>query len=39
MPTPLQNGSDGESIAGDEFDANTSGFAEIFKFGENCYLS
>jgi hypothetical protein len=33
MPTPPQNGNEGESIAGDEFDANTFGFAEMFKFG------
>jgi hypothetical protein len=32
-PTPPQNGNEGGSISGDEFDADTSSFAETFKFG------
>ena len=32
-PTPSQNGNDGGSNAGDEYDADTSGFAVMFQFG------
>lgn len=33
MLTPPQNGNEGRNIAGDEFDTDTSSFAEILKFG------
>jgi hypothetical protein len=32
MPTPPQNGKKGKSSANDEFDPNTSSFADEFKF-------
>lgn len=32
MQTPPQNGNEGGSNAGDEFYANTFGFADMFKF-------